>query len=121
MFEKWLIGMVISFVLRQVAKFKSQIEWAKVKADLELRVRALVPGEFFDSEAVALCNVVVDGVVAVLSAQADLESILTKLAASDWDGALAAVVALLKKLWATPTVHQKKVLAALGEDLSAAA
>ena len=120
MFERWLVGMVISFVLRQVAKFKSQINWTQVKADLEVRVRALVPGDFFDGEAVALCNVVIDGVVSVLSAQADLEAILTKLAASDWQGALDSVVALLKKLWASPTVHQKKVLAALGEDMSAA-
>jgi hypothetical protein len=102
MFEKWLIGMVVAFVLRQVAKFRDTIDWAKVKADLDARVTALVPGVFFDSEAVALVNALLDRIVMVLGDTADLQKILDALAASDWAGAYAALLVLIQHAW-TPT------------------
>ncbi len=125
MLERWIIGMVISFVLRQVAKFKHDIDWNKVKSDLDLRVRALVPGDWFDDEAVLAVNVVLDMVKSALSAQSDLEAILTLLAASDWQGAALALKDLLLKVWnpaPDASVKLKKLHAAVSaQNFSAAA
>lgn len=109
MLERWVIGMVISFVLRQVAKFKHDIDWAKVKADVDVRVRELIPGDWFDDEAVLAVNVVLDMVVAALSAQEDLERLLTLLAASDWQGAALALKELLLKVWSPAPEASSKV------------
>ncbi len=95
MLEKWLASIVISFVLRQVAKFKKDTDWAKVKADLETRVKDLVPGTWFDAEASALVDLLMDKLVAILSATNILEGILEKVAAEDWTGAVEMLKELL--------------------------
>ncbi len=97
MLEKWIVSIVISFVLRQVEKFKDQTDWVKVRADLETRVKDLVPGTWFDAEAVALVDMVLDKIQSVLGSTADLESLLRLIAAEDWAGALAFIKDLLLK------------------------
>lgn len=98
MFERWIISMVISFVLKQLDKFVHAVDWTKVRADALARVAKFVPA-FFKQEAEQIVNFVIDGVVAVLSAQADLQAVLDLLAASKWQEAGDALIALLKKIW----------------------
>lgn len=117
MFDKILIGMVINFVLRQLDKFTHAIDWAKVKADLEPRIRDLVPGRFFDDEAVAACNRVIDLVAAALASQADIDAILHLLAAQDWAGAFAKLRDLVLHVWSPSTAREhslRKGLEAVG-------
>lgn len=113
MLQNWIISLVISFVLRQIDKFKETIDWAKVRLDLDVRVRALVPGTFFDAEAVAIADWLLDSVIYVLSAQGHLQSVLTKLATSDWAGALAELKELLADLWSQVGPHQPQTPAKL--------
>jgi len=113
MLERWLVSIVINFVLRQLSKFKKDIDWGKVRADLDTRVRALVPGTWFDQEAVAICNAALDGVLSVLSSTEDLERVLQRLAAGDWAGAYEALKALLLSVWNPTGASGKKVQALL--------
>ncbi len=97
MLEKLLISIIVSFVLRQIAKFKDQTNWATVRADLEARVKDLVPGTWFDPESVALADLVLEKIEAALGATADLSALLHLVAAEDWVGALAFLKDLLLK------------------------
>jgi len=72
-----LIDMAITFIIRQVDKFAEQVDWTKVKADLDTRVRDLIPGDFVDEFAVAILNKTVD-IVSVLLKD---EEMMTKLVA----------------------------------------
>ncbi len=111
MLEKWLVSIVISFVLRQIAKFKDQTNWATVRADLETRVKDLVPGTWFDAEAVALVDLVMDKLQAILSATDVLRDILEKVAAEDWAGAMVLLKDLLLAALASHAVAHKAVAA----------
>lgn len=108
MLEKWLVGVVIAFVLRQLAKFKDTVDWVKVKADLDLRVRALVPGTWFDDEAAAIVGLVMDRVIAVLSQGDQVKVILELLAAEQWAAALVALKDLLLGGWVPEGAAMKK-------------
>lgn len=116
MLEKWLIGIVISFILRQLDKFKTTIDWTKVKVDAEARVRALVPGTWFDQEAVDVCNIVLAAAEKALSSTTDLQAILQCLATSNWNGAYDLLKDLLLKIWAgvplSPTELKAKSMVA---------
>lgn len=94
MIQRLVVSMVISFILRQVAKFKSDTDWRKIKADLDKRVRDLIPGTWFDDEAVLVCRTLVDMAQVVLSSEQELQRVLELVADSKWDAAFA----LLKQL-----------------------
>ena len=95
MIERWAISIVISFILRQLAKFQKTIDWAKVKADLKPRIEQLVPGTWFDDEVVAICNLVLDRAAEVLAQGDAIEIILKLLADAKWQEAAAALKDLL--------------------------
>lgn len=113
MIERWIVSIVISFVLRQVAKFKDQTDWAKVRADLETRVKDLVPGTWFDAEAVLVVDLVLEKIQVALGATDVLRDILEKVAAEDWQGALLLLKELLLKALPTDGAAYRAV-AALG-------
>jgi hypothetical protein len=108
MLERWAIGIVIAFILRQLAKFQKTIEWDKVKSDLAVRVRALVPGTWFDDEAVALCNLVIDRAAEVLAQGDAVEKLLKMLADQKWVEALEALKDLLLGGWVPEGATVKK-------------
>lgn len=110
MLERWAIGLVIAFVVRQLEKFGTTIDWAKVKKDAEVRLRALVPGTWFDDEVVAIANTVIDRAAEVLAQGAAIEDLLKLVAAGDWAGAVAALRKLILGGWVNAS---PKVLAAL--------
>ncbi len=95
MWDRVVIGMIISFLLRQLDKFKSGINWAMVKVDIAVRVRALVPGTWFDDEAVAITDGLVDRVAAILADTAALNNILQLMGQQRWAEAGNALLALL--------------------------
>lgn len=67
----FIVDMAVSFALRQVQKFADKTDWSKVKADLAVRVRDLVPGEFFDTEAAAASNAAIELVEKFLKGDTD--------------------------------------------------
>lgn len=80
MINKWIIGFVISFVLRQLEKWRDTVDWAKVKADLKPRIEQLVPGTWLDDSAVDLVFTLIDVVADVLKATGEIEAILNLVA-----------------------------------------
>ena len=110
MLERWAIGIVIAFIVRQIGKFGKTIDWTKVKADVDVRVRALVPGEWFDDEAVDLVNSVLDRAALVLTQEAAIEEVLKLAAAGKWSEAVEALKRLILDGWVSASAA---VLAAL--------
>lgn len=104
MIQKWVIGMAISFVMRQIGKWGKGIDWAKVKADVTERVKAIVPGEWFDAEAVAAVMALLDVAEKVLAATGELEKIVQMIVDGKMQEAWAALRQLILDAWkpATP-------------------
>lgn len=113
MLQGWIINIVVSFILRQLVKFQTTLDWAKVKADLAVRVAAIVPGKWFDAEAVALCNALVDGAASVMSNVNAIDNILRLAAIEKWPEALEALKALLLGAWIPTSAEGQKAKAAL--------
>lgn len=111
MLEKWIVSIVISFVLRQVAKFKESTDWVKVRADLETRVKDLVPGSWFDSEAVLIVDLILCKIEEALGAADVLQDLLEKVAAQDWAGAALLLKEILLKVLPTDCTAYKAVAA----------
>ncbi len=109
MIKNWIISMGISFIMRQLAKWQMQIDWAKVKSDLQARIAALIPGEWLDAEAVELVGVLVDAAAAVLAASEDLEKIVKLLADQKFQEAWEALRALILGQWVPSSPSQEKV------------
>lgn len=96
--------MVISFVLRQLDKFEGQVDWAKVERDMNDRVRSLIPGTWFDEEAVQLMSSLLSGVKHVLADTAKLHAIMDALAAQDWMTAYNSLKALVLNAWTSGAI-----------------
>jgi hypothetical protein len=103
MIQKWVVGMAISFVMRQIGKWGSSIDWAKVKADVAERVKALVPGEWFDAEAVAAVMALLDVAEKVLAATGELEKIIQMIVDGKMQEAWAALRQLILDAWQPET------------------
>ena len=122
--QKYIIEMVIAFVLTQLARFKGSTDWAKLRAEVEVVVRASVPGEIFDNAAVSMCNAVIDGLQSALpNKPANLTSVAGLLDARKWDEAHAFVKSKLTSDWGKkassddvyPTSAVRQVVNALGD------
>lgn len=114
-----IVSYAVTFILRQLEKFNESTDWAKVKADVEPRVRSLVPGSWFDDEAVAAVSAVVDAVAVAAKNTVGVEEVLSLVAKADWRGAERA----LRNLMMTAVVADKPDLVAClaGRDEGAAA
>ena len=95
MLLKFALNLVIGFVLRQVAKWQEGVDFSKVKADLDERVKALVPGAFFDDEAIYLVNNAIDVIAAILANTTELKVILDLVAGGDFKGGFDVLWKLL--------------------------
>lgn len=95
MIQRMVIGFVISFILKQLQKFEKSVKWDLVKTDLAIRVRALVPGAWFDDEAVAVCNVIVDAAERILEQGDNMKNLLDLLAAQRYQAAVEQLKAIL--------------------------
>ena len=94
--QSWLISIVISFVLRQIEKFNNTIDWKKVEADLDEKIRAIIPGKWFDDEAVALVNIVLATIKAVLLEKDHLKEILVLISEQKFSAAAQLLIKLIK-------------------------
>jgi hypothetical protein len=52
MIETTIRNLLVSFFLRQLAKFSRSLDKVQLRVDLEDRIRKLVPGELFDDAMV---------------------------------------------------------------------
>lgn len=99
MLDRWLIILVINFVLRQLAKVSGTVDWANIKAEMDKAVRDFLPGTWFDDEGVAIADALLARVQAVLSNSDAIKHILELLAAQDYTGAFLALKDLLLGGW----------------------
>ena len=97
--ENWLIGLVLGFVLRQIDKFRNDLNWAKLKVEAAGYVADLVPGTWFDAEAIKLVHVVIDAGERALGDKENLEDLFQALSAKDWPEALMELKELVLKAW----------------------
>ena len=105
--EKIVLSIVFSFVLRQLDKFKTGIDWAKVKSDLDERIKKAVPIVWLTPAILALADTLIDDIQKALSAQDQLKKILDLLAANKWEEALVALKDFLLVIWGqAPSAHQ---------------
>lgn len=95
--NSWIISIVIKFLLRQLATFTTKFDWKKFEDDLDVRIRALVPGKWFDDEAVAIFHTLIETLKACLSSGVELQSILTLLASEKFQEAEIRLFNLVKK------------------------
>ncbi len=86
-FTKMIMNMVISFVLKQLMKFKDGIDFKKVTADIDAKVRDVVPGTWFDDEAVAFVHTIMGPLEAALSDSGKQAELLTLLSQEKWSDA----------------------------------
>jgi len=100
MIQKIVLNFVISFVLKQLEKFGDKTDWVKVKHDAELRVRALMPGTWFDDEAAYVINLVLAGVQDICDEKDGLKKILKLVVDKKYAEAVVLIKELLLALWA---------------------
>jgi hypothetical protein len=84
--KKVIVDLTVTFVIRQVAKYASAVDFEKIKADVEPRIRDLVPGEWMDDAVVDLMKVTVDALAEFVKEH--LEEILTLLKEGKYSEAL---------------------------------
>lgn len=94
-FNNVLIGIAVSFAMRQIQKFAEQTDWNKVKVDLAERVKKLIPGEFLDEEGMAVSNRALEIVEKFLKSDTD-ERIAKMLVEGKSAEAFAELLAFVK-------------------------
>lgn len=103
MFQGLILQLAKGFISRQLEKYLSGIDWAKVKADCDARIRALVPGVWFDDEAAAVVAKAIDIAEAACKEGAAAQKLLdaaAKAASGDAAGAKADLKDLAEHIWA---------------------
>jgi hypothetical protein len=80
----FLISLIVSFVVRQIIKFGRDTDWHKVKYDAGVRIRELIPGEWFDDEFVSLAHCVIDAVSDALNDENNWIELLTLIMEKKW-------------------------------------
>lgn len=99
--DQWLSGFVVGFIIRQVEKFKKEVDWEILKADYAERVAALVPGKWFDDEAVRVSDHIIDAAQRALDNTKTQELILNLLVDKKYDEAAEKLRSYLLKSWKT--------------------
>jgi len=97
--KEWLIGLILGFVLRQIDKFRNELNWAKLKAEAASYVADLVPGTWFDAETIKLVHVLIDAGERAMGDKENLEDLFQALSAKDWPEALMELKELVLKAW----------------------
>lgn len=87
MIQKLVVSFMISFVMRQLEKFHSSLDWDKIKRDLDERIRLMMPGSWFDDEAVLVANTALDMLRSVLEQGDNIKRLLELLTAKNYDDA----------------------------------
>lgn len=103
-------NIVSAFVLRQIEKFNHSIDWPKLKADVEERVRKVVPGTWFDDEAIAAVSVILETIENALKNAEAFQKILDLLQGQKYEAALMALRDLVLGAWTSTEVGAATVV-----------
>lgn len=120
MFQQWIIQAAIVFIVRQIAKFGSSLNWDMVKSDVDYRIRQLLPGTFLDNLGATLGLKVVVIAQGVLSSAEELQALADYAAAGKFEEALKYLKDIIVSDWApSEHPHDQLIFAALGGSSSA--
>lgn len=89
--EKWALTLVAKFALKQIQKYQKTINWDKVEADLEIRIRRLLPLPLLDDGVNYLMKLAINALRSALSDQNALQKLVSLLLDDKWSEALALV------------------------------
>ncbi len=106
---KFILNMLIGFVIRALVKWGEAIDWALVKQDAAERIRALVPGIMFDDEVVKLANLLFDAAAKITGEAEAIQNIVELMAAGKFDEALLAMKHLILGALPVPAVASADV------------
>lgn len=80
--EEILKGM-LWFVVRQLGKYLESADFEKIRADLEIRLRDLIPGTMFDDAVISLMDIVIATIKKLMEAPMEAKNILEHLKSGD--------------------------------------
>jgi hypothetical protein len=92
----FILRLVLTFVVRQLAKFQQTIKWDLVKADVEKRIRDLIPGDWFDDYAVVVAFIAIDTVADMMDDEAEWTALITLLSQKKFTEALDMLLKWVK-------------------------
>lgn len=98
MFQSLVVDYCIHWLLDALAAQTATVNWAQVQAQIQAKINAFVSNAWLASEAGKGVHLILDAVMIVLQDQADLDTVLTDLAAKNWTGAEVALKAALAKM-----------------------
>jgi len=113
MLDRWIVNLVLMFVLKEIDTFRDENEWAKLREDADALIRRLMPGTFFDPAAAAVVVSLIHGIEKVLAAPSELEDIARLLSAGDYQTAIESLKRLLISRWWPTGVADKRAAKAL--------
>lgn len=101
----FLVPIAIKFAMRQARKFGASLDLAKVRADLETRVKDLVPGEMWDEAATKLADKLFQIIAGFLTTDI-LEKLAEEAFEKDYSGMLEDLkVYVVEQLKSDDFVH----------------
>lgn len=92
MIESMVKQMLLSFFLRQLAKFGEALDKAQLRADLDARIRKLIPGELFDDAMSEFAIRVLDCVFAIMSLEQEAVKVIELVEQKKYEEALTYLV-----------------------------
>lgn len=94
----WIVNLIVTFLVRQWAKFGASIDFAKFEATMIERLTAILPS-WLDADGTAFVKALVEGAKAVVGNTAAIDNIIRLAAAEKWNEAGAAMAKLLIGAW----------------------
>ena len=85
---------VILFVVRQVSKYLESTDFDLIRKDLEIRLRDLIPGTFFDDFGIELMNAMIDFIKEIFDGEN--ESIWEHIKSGDLKIAFDLILEIIK-------------------------
>jgi len=92
----WLVQAMVTFVVRQLAKFFESSNFDKIREDLEIRLRDLIPGEMFDDAAIKMMDVILDTIQKFLQEPMEAKNIFEHLKSGDVNYAIESLLTVVK-------------------------
>jgi hypothetical protein len=91
---QWVVKMIVSYVVKKLAKYGSETDFEKIKIALKPKIISFVWGTFLDDAAILTVYATIDALQLLLQASETLEKIGTYVANEQW----GEMLELLKKL-----------------------
>lgn len=103
-----IFKIVISFFMRQLQRFKENLDWNQLEKDIDKKIADLLPGTWLDAEAIQLANNCLNAVRVGLGEQERIKNMIELLTENKWDEAFNLLKDYVIVYWNTTTVAEQK-------------